>query len=668
MNYTIGSIIEFSAKGRKIGFVLNVLADSLRVLLPNGKQTSVQTKKVLHVARGTLKSCSNLQLCRQQLIDVDKKRDSIAEQIDLDEVHQLLVDDIKPYAVEEIASFLFEPDDEDAVAAMIRALMDDNLYFKAKASYYIPQSTKDVIFLKEQQNKKALREQQEVDAVIALKNSIDTRVFSNELTPFKEEFIKFAAMGEDANISSRAAHILQRADVFNRRKLFNLLAECNVISKDENLDVLKLKIPVNFSKAAMEETQKIRNNFYIDEQYRTNMKDHLTWAIDNCSTQDRDDAFSVELTQDEKKLLVHIADPAEYIAVNSEIDIEAQRRTTSVYMPDQSINMLPAQISEQLLSLDNKKEQVPSITIELVFNKENILQKTNVIESVISVDHALSYEEADCLIAEGDFLANAAIFARQLYKTRINNGACDMARAPELVVKVKDDNIVFEREDNSSLSKMMVSEFMIWANHAVASWCHQRNIPCIYRNQDSETCAEFPSEEFEPLTFYSIIKKLKKSTLSMRPKMHSSLGFTEYTQVTSPLRRYMDLLLHRQIKNYLKSSKPFYDESELEQKLFILDESVNKAEELMNNREKYYICKYFQQLNKKTQVEFEAVVVEIGPVDVTFYSSFLCGFKYCKKPSFDIKPEDIVKVAVKKADPFDKILKFEIKKNLSLNQ
>jgi exoribonuclease R len=185
-------------------------------------------------------------------------------------------------------------------------------------------------------------------------------------------------------------------------------------------------------------------------------------------------------------------------------------------------------------------------------------------------------------------------------------------------------------------------------------------VPCLYRSQEGpEEACEF-AETFDPESFFKALKSFRKTVVSANPARHSSLGLSSYTQVTSPLRRYADLLLHRLIKARINNRDLPYSQDELQQRILLADEAISRADEIMREREKYFLFKYLKQQQKNGPVVFDGQVVEVGNNDVTCYVEFLCSFKHCRKPAFSVAVGQKVKVKVKSIDLFDGIIRFEL--------
>ena len=102
-------------------------------------------------------------------------------------------------------------------------------------------------------------------------------------------------------------------------------------------------------------------------------------------------------------------------------------------------------------------------------------------------------------------------------------------------------------------------------------------------------------------------------------------------------------------------------QEQLNGRVMISDIAVNRAEDTMRDRERYFMHKYLKQQQKNSEVVFDGVVVETGLAEVNFYVDFICGFKHCRKPNFDVAPGMKVKVKVNQIDLFDNIIRFDIR-------
>ena len=665
MNLVAGCVVEFSAKGSQPGFaaVLSCAAGNVRLLLPNGKETTVNEKKILHATSRGVVSVSDREACKAAMAEIDVRRKRASEQIDLAEVYELLREENRSFSLKDIASYLFAADDEDSVAALLRVLSDDKIYFRLKNDLYTPLSEEEMQQVKIQLEKKKAQEEEEAQLVADLGEAQNKKRLSELLRSRLSELCQFVACGEEAQISKRLLAALNRAGLANQRKLMNVLVGSGDMGADENLLLVKYRVPVDFS----EELQNIAQNlvehgkFRLDTpSSRLDLKHLKTWAIDTRGSKDRDDAFSFE-QRDEGgfNLYVHVADPAEFILPGSELDHEAACRGSSIYMPDNRIHMLPPGISEDFLSLSEGGDRF-ALTFALKFDENAHLKDLHINESIISIDFATEYEVADSMLESEPWLAKAHEFAEKLKANRAANGAAMFPRQPELEVKVVDGEVLVSHRNRDDLTAGMIAEFMIWANHAAAEWCRKNSIPCLYRIQEMEESDLKFGETFDPVLFYAALRTFKKTTVSPNAGRHASLGLSSYTQITSPLRRYADLLLHRQIKAAVKGEPLPYAQSELNQTMMMADEAIGRADEIMRDRERYFLLKHLKLRQKTEEILFDGIVVDQSNNDVTFYTDYLCSFRHCRKPSFDVTVGQSVKVKVTQIDLFDGIIRFDL--------
>ena len=186
MNLSAGYIVEFIAKGSvpEAAVVLSLSGTNVRIMLTNGKETNIPEKKILYSSNRSLISVSNKENCKQNLVNINNTRNEIAEKIDLAEIRELLVEDPKFYELSEIAEFLYDSTDCDSIAALLRKLSDDHIYFKNKNNTFQPVSEEALNQAIELQKKKELQAQEEGMLVDSLKNLLTNSQFNDDLKPY----------------------------------------------------------------------------------------------------------------------------------------------------------------------------------------------------------------------------------------------------------------------------------------------------------------------------------------------------------------------------------------------------------------------------------------------------------------------------------------------------
>ncbi len=277
---------------------------------------------------------------------------------------------------------------------------------------------------------------------------------------------------------------------------------------------------------------------------RKDLRDLPAFAIDDEGNQDPDDAIS----WDGNRLWVHIADPACIIEMDDDADLEARSRGATLYLPQLTSPMLPLSAVRSLgLGL---AEESPALSFSLGLSKEGTIEDILVIPSLIRV-RRLTYNEADGLLDSPDFQDLYRI-TRLSGENRKKNGSIQL-KLPE--VKIHYTNLAVKILPVLPLeSRAMVTESMLLAGQAAALWAQAESLPFAFSRQDAPENPVPPGDDLA--SQFATRKQLKKASLGSSPGRHAGLGLDAYTQVTSPLRRYLDLTAHQQIRRRLAGEQP----------------------------------------------------------------------------------------------------------------
>jgi len=262
-------------------------------------------------------------------------------------------------------------------------------------------------------------------------------------------------------------------------------------------------------------------------------------AIDDEGCQDPDDALSL----DGDRLWVHVADVAALVPANSPIDLEARARGASLYLPEGAVPMLPPALVAALgLGLESVS---PALSFGLDLTVDGEVANVEVTPSWVRVAR-LTYEEAEGRLGE-EPLQSLLRLARRLEARRQSNGAVQLT-FPEVRVRLC-DGLVSIRPLPPLSSRDLVREAMLIAGEAVARFALERGIPFAFVVQDPSDAPIAPGGLAE---MYALRRTLRPSQARSVPAPHASLGLPVYSQVTSPLRRYLDLVAHQQLRAYLR--------------------------------------------------------------------------------------------------------------------
>lgn len=328
---------------------------------------------------------------------------------------------------------------------------------------------------------------------------------------------------------------------------------------------------------------------------RKDLRTFLTITIDGERAKDFDDAVSVKLAKHGYTLYVHIADVGFYVGWNTTIDSEARKRGTSVYFPDRVIPMLPRELSEDLCSLKPGVERY-ALTAEMEFDRDGNRLNAKFYPSVIISDERMTYTSVKKIFVDND------IHEREKYgylirdielmgelcgilrNRRLERGSLDFdLPEPEVLLDIQGmPEAILKAERN--YAHMIIEEFMIAANEAVAEYLEGLGIPVLYRIHEEPDPMKFedvikvvksvcgikclskprdfsgllrnikgkPEEE---IMNYMVLRSLKQARYSHVNAGHFGLASKCYTHFTSPIRRYPDLVVHRILREVLNRKR-----------------------------------------------------------------------------------------------------------------
>jgi len=368
-----------------------------------------------------------------------------------------------------------------------------------------------------------------------------------------------------------------------------------------------------------------------------------TFTIDPEQAKDFDDALSLEKRGGFYHLGVHIADVSHYVKRGSEIDREARCRANSIYLPGQVLPMLPKALSNELCSLKPNVNRL-TVSVFMIFDSQGELKDYRLTRSVICSQKRFTYGEARGVLEGKKKSRHAKTLSLmsslcELLKTkRMERGSIQMA-LPQMQIECdkKGEAVAFHLEEYD-LSHQLVEEFMLKANEVVATHLFHENKPLTYRIHEEPSPQEtadfarfatslgFPlaakptSSEIQKVLDRSresslgeylttaFIRTMKLAHYSVDNIGHFGLGLEHYTHFTSPIRRYIDLVIHRLLF-----------EKEQEEDLEEIAEKCSEKERLAAKVEsEIALLKKLRFLEKNRQESYEAIVTGLSSKGLLF--------------------------------------------------
>ncbi|MGM0476105.1 MAG: RNB domain-containing ribonuclease [Pseudomonadota bacterium] len=323
---------------------------------------------------------------------------------------------------------------------------------------------------------------------------------------------------------------------------------------------------------------------------------HLTaLAIDDEGNQDPDDAISV----DGDWLWIHVADAGAVASPDDALDRTARERGATLYLPEGIAPMLPGAAVERLgLGLASES---PALSFGVRLDADGTITDFEVTPSRVRVTR-LSYGEADQRLDAAP-LADLRRLTDRFQARRAAAGATFIS-IPEVSVKVR-DGVVSLRPLPPLTSRQLVTEAMLLTGEAAARFAQTEGLAFPYSTQPPP---ETRPEGDDLASQFALRRQMRPARLRSAPEPHAGVGLAQYTQVTSPLRRYLDLVAHQQIRAHLGGGTPLGQEALLE-RVAAFDAVVGglrRSERLSNQHWKLV------WLLQHPEWEGAGVVVELG--------------------------------------------------------
>ena len=437
-----------------------------------------------------------------------------------------------------------------------------------------------------------------------------------------------------------------------------ILVDTGIWHEHQNLDIIRLRIPTEFSQQLLEEAREVEELTArgegvvdLDEAKRMDLTHLPAYAIDEASTVENDDALSLEILQPlplsspnddniespavkisqpppmhkRQRIWIHIADPTRYVPVNSLLSNEAKRRATSIYLPTGTIPMFPPSLAAGPLSLrPNTKSPALSIgimldefggidpndqpifttsyvnTTRLTYRQvDRVLYDPNEFVGMHGEEEEFGDKDFEGMVEVGEGLRRLQWVADRRLEWRKEGGSLESIGdydLPDMSVKATATNDDDKNSSNNNdgwkvsvtarkrfTASRIVTELMLLANEAIAMFGRNNDIPLPYRSQ-----VIFPPSDEEvdatpegPCRSWMAILSTTKTVVSGTAGPHEGLGLDAYVQATSPVRRYADLLVHYQVKAFLRGGRdnlPFSDGSVSDGEL---DNGESKKEDII---------------------------------------------------------------------------------------
>ena len=662
-----GKIIEYLDNGRFIcGFITGMQPKRVRLINQNGREVNLPVNRIVHCSQSTYPvENQGRDTCLSILKETTERRATLMEQIPLQEIWELTVDEnTDMFEPGFLAGLSFGQEvNDDILAAFLRRIFTDRLYFKYKEGKILVHSREQVEQICQQREREAQKQELIHKGAETIAEIMRHGEPLAATTRWQEECLKllrnFYLFGNDAENSDIARQMLKEAELTRPHDPYDILVKAGVWNKNENIPLLRSDLPTSFSLAARQQAESILQNgleSLFDDPGRVDLTHLKPITIDGATTLDFDDALSIEQTSDGFLVGIHISDVAHYVRPGDPLFQEALQRGTSIYFPEGQVPMLPRHLSQGICSLiQNEIRATYSFMILLDENGE--ILRTRISPSIIKVARRLTYEEADRIIESDPELRLLNLLRLKLRRRRLDAGA--------LLLPFPDVNIFIDPNGKVHVSlckpdtpaRTLVSEMMILANTEAARYISDRMVPGLFRSQPPLKQRIVHGEDDDLFLNIRQRKQLPRGELLTVANPHSGLGVSHYTTVTSPIRRLLDLVMQHQLNSIARRREPCFSEEMCKDFSAVITRTLSAANNVKQQRHRYWLLKFLEQHKGQS---LSALVIESGPKRVNLLLTDLLMDIDLPTPSgAKPTPGSIRKVRVAKVSARDNTVRFD---------
>lgn len=666
ISFGIGELIVFKKNEKPVlGIVSSVADDSLIIVTEDGKEKEINPDEV-DLASGLIVDDNNesnqrIQTLRQYRKELNQSRESI----DLETLWDAVAGSVEKLPYNDILEIYSGDKTIDKYEALkfYWALNKTDIYFNTVEGFYFPfeeTEVKSKLLQKEQDRKKIAETSL---AVRWAMNFIDPENKYEVNNDFDIRY--FIQLVKDYIINKSSKDRIREAKTFlgqlgiNRpddaTKFLIKIGEC---SADADPDLIRLESFNNLSKKSENEVEEVLNKDFETDNF-TDLRGIEIITIDDSDTEDIDDAISLEKNGKNLELGIHISNVSYFIEKGSSLDLDALRKGDTVYIPDTRIDIFPNILIKNKFSLFEGQDKLALSLLITLDKKTYDIKEYKFVQSVINVAKNYSYTEAQSTLLKekkGKELVNIALSLRQ---KRIQKGAF-LLQLPELKFDIDEDGGVEKRINRmNSIPHMIIAELMILTNNLTAKYLNENNLPSIFRVQKDEVPQEARDYDInDPLFSIRVVKHLRPSVISTNPGRHKSLGLDGYVQSTSPIRRYSDLVVQRQLIGILTGNEWVYDGKELSDIIKRIGNGFGERRLLQKNRKKYWLYKYFKE---NVNEEIIGIVSGVNDPNVYVYlPDYFIELPIKNYSGPQVNEYDEVVLNVDESDPLRKKLKLKI--------
>lgn len=619
-----GCIVEFmQGNAPQIAWVMEDQAGKLRLLLPNRRETTLAANRVLPWVGPQYGAGKSRDEACALLVERKLAREALAASVNPEELWELAQGEVEKASALWLAELAQSDPDVDHVAAYGRALLVCKSHFRFQPPEFEIFSTEEVERRRAEAEIK--REREELigggaewfrllwESSQQRKGSPDTAFLPPEPVRSRLEQLLRTRILDPETLEDDALWKQVSKGLPDDPYLPLLLAQAwGMVPEHYNFWL---------ARAEYEEGDVWASAFEVESgelaargsSFELKNLPGLFLSIDSSSTRDIDDAFDIAPRPGGGWIVdVALACPALVWPFGSPLDKAVARRATSIYLPEGDSHMMPECLGTDAFSLLAGQER-PVFLLHCEVDQEGtvISCQPDAGRAVLAAN--LSYVDCEATLRGEERAASPAsayldrlrmglAFAETRQRRRVADGAVIIEK-PDVDISLSgegaDIEVKLDPAPCSPGAQLLVSEMMILANAGLAMWAKEQGVPLLYRTQDVAVPREFAGVWRSAPDIARVVRAMAPASLDTVPRPHAGMGLSAYSPVTSPLRRYSDLVNEAQALGMILSGAPHWDAESLAALLPGLRERLDAAGLVQRMRPRYWKFLYIRQQARK---------------------------------------------------------------------
>ena len=641
-------------KEPSIGIFSDVVGDKANIFSEEGKDISIDIDKIAYCSGIMIEGNFTQPEKKLKLREVRRNLEEKKEKLDLETLWGCIGGEKEEILFTDIIELYFGGSNivDEETLLLFWSVDKDDIYFKrGLRGYYSREDSevKELIAKKAAETRKKEDHKQALEWAKQLINGAANSTNGNFDPGEYIDLIKNYVIHVDKfNRAAEAKSFLSEIGVKDVEGAIEFLIKTGAWQENEDPLIKRFSISEDFPKKVIKELKQI-----LDAPFSDNGLEDLThlevFSVDDENTQDIDDAVSIEETEAGTTVGVHIANVAEYVPKWSAMDDEAARRGETVYLPENHIHMFPPELIKEKLSLIQGSQR-KALSLLVDFDDNFNIKNYRFANSKIIVRENISYLKASEYFETDQVGNKLKQIADNLRQKRLEAGAF-IIQLPQLKITFDESsNIIIGKNYMNTIAHRVIAEFMILMNKMAGKYLKDNKIPGIFRSQPEPISDDARShDKNDPLFALHVVKYLRAPRVGLDPAPHLSLGIDVYAQATSPIRRFADLIIQRQIVSTLQNDDPCYTEDELENLYPRIEIGIRDKRMVERNRERYWVYKHLEKIQGK---EISGIISSISDSRANVYlPDYLFEVPVFLGSQVNLEECKDIKLLVQKVDP-----------------